>query len=130
MCYMGSFYLFGGGECTLNIKQKYLLRFLLININSDVLCQISVSSSLMVSILKQTPDTTYWRKTVKWPVCWTVILRWPDPIYLILIQLLIGPLNELFSQNVQVPIGTTDPRCGEMVKLVEIHKKKYNVIQW
>ena len=39
----------------------------------------------------------------------TGILHWSDPIYLSHIQLLVGPLNELFSQNIRGLVGTFDP---------------------
>ena len=50
-----------------------------------------------------------------WRVCWTVILCWPDPIYLIPLR---RPLNEFFSQNVQGPIGTSDPKWPNLANVI------------
>ena len=42
----------------------------------------------------------------------TGILHWPDPIYFILIQILTGPLYELFSVDARGPIETADTPSG------------------
>ena len=38
---------------------------------------------------------------VMWQVHWTVILRWPDPLYFILIHFFTGSVYELFLVNVR-----------------------------
>ena len=58
-----------------------------------------------VSVTKQKPDITNQEKSREVGGVFFVILRWHDPVYVIEIQLLI----ELFSQNIQCPIMTSNP---------------------
>ena len=50
---------------------------------------------------------------------WTVILRWPDPIYFILIHFSTGPLFKLFSVNVLGSVGTADTPSEEVLPINE-----------